>query len=99
MSDLTTHGRNPTPGELIRAFRNRHKLFMEDLADRLRDAGVERPSIAKLSRIENDLQQVPTTLLGTLTRVTGIPASQLRPDLAKLFRPGPSRTRRRSRAA
>ncbi|WP_136623947.1 hypothetical protein [Bradyrhizobium centrolobii] len=46
--------------------------------------GFPRPSIAKLSRIERD-QKVPPQDVPAVAAITGIPARELRPDLAKMF--------------
>jgi hypothetical protein len=46
--------------------------------------GFPRPSTAKLSRVERE-QAVPIDMLESLVVVTGIPARELRPDLAALF--------------
>lgn len=68
----------------IRAYREREKISLKGLADLIAREGVVRPSEAKLSRIENG-QKCPVELLPTLERVLGIPAKELRPDLAKVF--------------
>jgi transcriptional regulator with XRE-family HTH domain len=54
---------------------------LEQFADRIRDEGCERPSIAKLSRIETGVQPVPLDILEPLSALTKIPARDLRPDL------------------
>lgn len=74
-----------SPGGIIRAYRARAELSLEGLADRVSEEGVERPSTAKLSRIETGKQPVPTELLDVLEKITGAPAKELRPDLAKHF--------------
>lgn len=58
---------------------------LEALADQISSKGCGRPSIAKLSRIETGVQPVPTDILTELAEVTGIPANELRPDLAAKF--------------
>lgn len=65
----------------VRAFRlsQTPKLPMKKLADRI------GTSTANLSRIENGLQPVSEILLPKLLAETGIPAKQLRPDLAEMF--------------
>lgn len=60
---------------------------LETLADQIKLKGCERPSTAKLSRIETGLQPVTTDILSALSAVTGIPATELRPDLAALMAP------------
>ena len=68
----------------IRAFRERDKISLKGLADLIAAEGYDRPSEAKLSRIETG-QKCPVALLPALEKVTGIPAKELRPDLAKVF--------------
>jgi hypothetical protein len=68
----------------IRAFRDREKISLEKLADLLVEQGIERPSVAKLSRIETG-QPCPVDLVAPLERITGVPAKDIRPDLARLF--------------
>lgn len=98
MTDVPSHSPARAPGALIRAYRSAAgELSLDDLADRLHQTGCDRPSIAKLSRIENGLQPVPIDLLEPLRRVAQIPARFLRPDLAKLF--VSPRGRQRTRAA
>ncbi len=46
--------------------------------------GLERPSAAKLSRIERD-QDIPIEMISAFEAITGIPAKEQRPDLAKIF--------------
>jgi transcriptional regulator with XRE-family HTH domain len=73
------------PGQAIRAFRNERKMSLDALADMIADDGQPRPSAAKLSRIETGKQPVTTDILDSLEKITGIPAKELRPDLAKHF--------------
>lgn len=74
------------PGSLIRKFRERaDDMSLDGLADRLAKQGLDRPSKAKLSRIETG-QPIPVDMLPALAAVTGIPPKKLRPDLAALFR-------------
>lgn len=76
----------PSPGDLVRAYRKRAGISLDELADALKKCGLDRPpSTAKLSRIENGLQPVTTDILPGLAKITRIPARHLRPDLAKLF--------------
>lgn len=74
------------PGKRIRSYRADHKLSLDDLADRLKDEGCDRPSAAKLSRIETDLQPVTPDILPALSKITGIPRDELRPDWAAVLR-------------
>lgn len=68
----------------VKAFREREGISLKGLADLIAAEGLDRPSEAKLSRIENG-QKCPVQLLPTLEKVSGIPAKELRPDLAKMF--------------
>ncbi len=77
-------GKAPTGGEAIRAYRTREAISLDELANRVHKHGAPRPSAAKLSRIETG-QPVPVELVPTLEKITGIPARELRPDLAKVF--------------
>jgi transcriptional regulator with XRE-family HTH domain len=61
----------------LRAYRKRKGLSLRGLADKL------DWSIRKVSMIENWLQDVPEDELQLVKRVTGIPISELRPQLAK----------------
>jgi transcriptional regulator with XRE-family HTH domain len=58
---------------------------LDQLAARIENCGLRRPSIAKLSRIETGEQPVPPDLLDVLERLTGIAPHELRPDLAARF--------------
>lgn len=60
-------------------------MSLDGLADRISKLGCDRPSIAKLSRIETGLQPVAMDILDGLAKVTGIPARELRPDIAAKF--------------
>lgn len=84
MSDAPTLSPVETnPGERVRACRVGAKLNLEEFADRIRDLGFDRPSTAKLSRIETGVQPVSLDILPALSELTGIPRRQLRPDLAE----------------
>jgi hypothetical protein len=50
----------------------------------LEKQGIKRPSAAKLSRIERD-QDIPVEMIPAIEAITGIPAKEQRPDLAKIF--------------
>lgn len=70
-------------GARVRAWRSRAGISsLDDFADRIGERVAKRPSIAKLSRIENGLQPVPLDILPALKEMTGIAASELRPDIA-----------------
>jgi len=73
-------------GEAIRAYRAREGMSLEDLADRIAGEGCERPSTAKLSRIETGIQPVAPDVLPAISKLTGIPKRELRPDLAEVMR-------------
>lgn len=68
----------------IKAYRDREGLSLKSLADKIAEQGVDRPSEAKLSRIENG-QRCPIEMLPAVEKVTGVPAKEIRPDLAKVF--------------
>jgi transcriptional regulator with XRE-family HTH domain len=74
-----------SPGGLIRAFRKRAGISLDELADQIHECGVRRPSTAKLSRIETGVQPVTTDILEGLAKVTRIGRKRLRPDLAAMF--------------
>lgn len=71
----------------LRVWRKEQNLNLEEFCEMFAARGFERPSTAKLSRIERD-QDVPPEMLSQLEVITGIPARDLRPDLAKLFSEG-----------
>lgn len=81
MSDVqTTHDR-------IRAARlGKGIKSLDRLADLIADQGCERPSIAKLSRIETGQQPVPRDILPALSEITGLAPEELRPDWAGAFK-------------
>jgi len=68
----------------IRAWRLKQGLNLEEMCKLISDQGLDRPSAAKLSRIERE-QDVPPEMIPALEAITGIPAKEQRPDLAKLF--------------
>lgn len=74
-----------TPGAMVRAYRSAEKISLQRLAEMLAERTGETPSEAKLSRIENNHQPVALDILSPLSEITGIPARDLRPDLAALF--------------
>lgn len=78
----------------VRAYRlgQNPPVTLEDLADRV---GTTK---ANLSRIETRKQVLSEELLPKLMAETGIPAEQLRPDLAKLFNAARPRSRKGARA-
>lgn len=55
------------------------------MADRIKEQGCERPSAAKLSRIETRVQPVTLDILPALSKITEIPRDELRPDLAAVM--------------
>jgi transcriptional regulator with XRE-family HTH domain len=58
---------------------------LDQFADRIRDTGCDRPSVAKLSRIETGDQPVTLDILLALSELTGIDPWDLRPDVAAKF--------------
>lgn len=69
---------------LVRKWRKEQRLTLDQACDLFPQRGFDRPSIAKLSRIERD-QSVPIEDVPAVAAVTGIPAKELRPDLAELM--------------
>lgn len=64
---------------------------LDEFADKVAELAPNRPSVAKLSRIETGEQPVPEDILPAVATITEIPLSELRPDLAeraKLFQGG-----------
>jgi hypothetical protein len=68
----------------LRKWRNDQGFSLDHVCDLIRDQGLERPSAAKLSRIERD-QVIPVEMIPVIETITGIPAKEQRPDLAKIF--------------
>lgn len=68
----------------VRKWRNGLGLNLEDACELFPKHGFPKPSVAKLSRIERD-QKVPAEMVPAVEAITGIPAKELRPDLAELF--------------
>ncbi len=76
------HAETPNPGPRIRDFRTARGWSLDELADRIGEEGCGRPSAAKLSRIETEVQPVTLDILPALAKITEIPRDELRPDLA-----------------
>jgi transcriptional regulator with XRE-family HTH domain len=72
----------PEPGPRIRDFRLAKGWSLDDFADQIREQGYDRPSAAKLSRIETKVQPVSLDILPAISKITEIPRGELRPDLA-----------------
>lgn len=68
----------------LRKWRNGLGYSLDHVCDLLKKQGLERPSAAKLSRIERD-QDIPVEMIPAIEAITGIPAKEQRPDLAKIF--------------
>lgn len=68
----------------LRAWRNGKGYSLDQVCDLIAAKGVERPSAAKLSRIERD-QDIPLDLVPALVEISGIPFLQLRPDIARML--------------
>lgn len=68
----------------LRKWRNDQRLSLEAVCDLFAERGFQKPSTAKLSRIERD-QYVPVEMIPAVEAITGIPAKDQRPDLAKIF--------------
>lgn len=69
---------------ILRTWRTGLSYSLEKVCGLLEEQGLKRPSEAKLSRIERD-QNIPLDMLPAFEAITGIPAKELRPDVAKLF--------------
>lgn len=72
------------PKSKLREWRNNLGFSLDHVCDLIRDRGLERPSAAKLSRIERD-QNIPPEMIPAIEAITDIPAKELRPDLARIF--------------
>jgi hypothetical protein len=68
----------------LRKWRERLGHSLDHVCDLLEKQGIKRPSAAKLSRIERD-QDIPVEMIPAIEAITGIPAKEQRPDLAKIF--------------
>lgn len=68
----------------LRQWRNGLGYSLDHVCSLIEQRGLKRPSEAKLSRIERD-QDIPPDLLPALEAITGIPAKELHPELAKIF--------------
>lgn len=68
----------------IRKWRNDQGLSLEKACELFAERGFEKPSTAKLSRIERD-QNVPVDMIPAVAAITGIPAKEIRPDLAEVL--------------
>lgn len=68
----------------IRKWRRDNNLSLDKVCDLIAEQGLDRPSAAKVSRIEWG-QNAPLDLLPALEAITGIPAKEIRPDLAEKF--------------
>lgn len=79
-------------GGRIRAWREGQvpRVSLDRLADLLAEKGCQRPSAAKLSRIETGDHPAVPDILTALEDVTRIPAAEIRPDLAAMFNREPT---------
>lgn len=68
----------------IRKWRNDQGLSLEAACALFEERGFQKPSTAKLSRIERD-QDVPLKMIPAVAAITGIPAKEIRPDLAEVL--------------
>lgn len=78
--DLKKIGNDVRVARVARGFTS-----LERFADRVGELAENRPSVAKLSRIETGEQPVPADILPAVAAITEIAPEALRPDLAKLF--------------
>lgn len=60
-------------------------MSLDQFADRVGEVYGARPSKAKLSRIETGKQPVPIEMVPSFSKITGITAADLRPDVAALM--------------
>lgn len=67
---------------LLQRLLHSRDLRLVDLARRLK---VDKATVTRWARSE-----VPADRVGDVVRETGIPAAELRPDLAAVFKPAPS---------
>lgn len=72
------------PKSKLREWREGLGYSLDQVCDLIEARGIRRPSAAKLSRIERD-QNIPTKMIPAIEAITGIPAKEQRPDLAKIF--------------
>lgn len=68
----------------MRAWRTHRGLSLDDVCELIAKEGFEKPSAAKLSRIERE-QNIPIDMIPLIETVMGIPAKEQRPDVAKIF--------------
>lgn len=68
----------------IRKWRRDNKFSLDHVCNLIAERGLKRPSAAKVSRIEWG-QNAPLDMLPVLEAMTGIPAKEIRPDLAEKF--------------
>lgn len=68
----------------LRKWRENIGLNLEEACALYQERGFAKPSTAKLSRIERD-QFVPVKMVPAVQAITGIPAKEIRPDLAELL--------------
>jgi transcriptional regulator with XRE-family HTH domain len=71
----------------LRKWRNDARLNLEQVCDRFAELGFERPSTAKLSRIETGEQNAPLAMIPQFEVITGLAAKDLFPEIAKIFEP------------
>jgi len=72
----------------LRKWRNDRGLNLDEACALLAERGYPISS-AKLSRMERD-QEIPLDELSTVQKVTGIPAKELAPAVARIFEAGPA---------
>ena len=70
----------------LRKWRNDRGLNLDEACALLAKRGYSISS-AKLSRMERD-QEIPLDEIPTVQKVTGIPAKELAPEIAKIFEVG-----------
>jgi hypothetical protein len=68
----------------IRKWRVGAELSLEQACDKFVEHGYDRPSTAKLSRIETG-QAVPVDMIEQFAAITGLSAKEISPKIAKIF--------------
>lgn len=71
--------------EQLRDWRKAHGISIDEAGRMVGVSGVQ------WHRYENGTRRISDSKVGDIARVTGIPAHHLRPDLAAIFLPAPSR--------
>jgi transcriptional regulator with XRE-family HTH domain len=84
-----------TPLETLQAWRVARGMTLDALADAILARGHPRPSKAKLSRAEKGKHALDIELVPHIRAITGLPASELCPDIVRVLADDGSARRRR----